>query len=338
MDTSIIDSKRLEGFSLVEMIVALAISTILLMGVVTIMDNNKKSYLLQNELAEIQDNARFVMDELAKEFRMAGYFGCSEKPPDNAPLARTSPSIMAIIPPSGNQDNQITDVNGNNPLTDFPLSDIIEIASFSPQLDVVSSDANNLPTALGASSIWPHPDPLNVRNQIIVSDCSGSRVYNTASPSNLNLTGGVLRFFNNPVETFLVKGAAITVAHYEVKSIKGGEGFALFKCYDVDGDNTFCNEPEDELLAEGVQNMQIRYGVGTVNTSYVLNPAGSDVKSVRVTLLMRTTKKRGIGPEREIDFQLDPNVTYNPRKDNEKLEDGYRHRLFTSTIKIRNVF
>ncbi|MDM8559266.1 PilW family protein [Candidatus Parabeggiatoa sp. HSG14] len=332
MATSIVKSKPLAGFSLVEMMVALLISSILLMGVVTIMDNNKKSYILQNELAELQDNARFVMDELAREFRMAGYFGCSGQRPDNAPQARITPPIW------GQNDVPISDRGGNNSLDEFPSSDIIEIASFSPQLDVDTTtvDANNIPTTLSANSIQPSDGA-----QVIVSDCTGSRIYSTmgSSPPALTLTGAA-KLFNNPVEIFLAKGPAITVAHYEVKSIEGG--FALFKCFDTGGDNRFCNDgDDDELLAEGVQNMQIRYGVDLGAGSLRYDATAPLVaKSIRVTLLMRTTKKRGIGPADDIDFQLDSSdsVTYNPRGDNETLEEGYRHRLFTSTIKVRNVF
>ncbi|MEK8016828.1 MAG: PilW family protein, partial [Candidatus Parabeggiatoa sp.] len=120
---------------------------------------------------------------------------------------------------------------------------------------------------------------------------------------------------------------------YEVRAIAEG-GFALFK-------NGAQQVPAySEPFIEGVQNMQIRYGIDGPDDDnaperYTTQPTGGTVVSVRLTLLMRTAQKRGIGKPRDKTYLLDPDVSYNPRKNN-KLEEGYRHRLFTTTVNVRN--
>ncbi|MBI3562267.1 MAG: PilW family protein [Gammaproteobacteria bacterium] len=61
------------GFSLVEMMIGLVISLLLIFGVVAIYVNSKRGYSLQDGMAHQQENARFSIDILLHDLRMAGY-------------------------------------------------------------------------------------------------------------------------------------------------------------------------------------------------------------------------------------------------------------------------
>lgn len=65
------------GFSLTELLVAMVIGLILLGGLVTLMVNSKKNYSQQDYSARLQESARFAMDFLSYDIRMAGFYGCS---------------------------------------------------------------------------------------------------------------------------------------------------------------------------------------------------------------------------------------------------------------------
>lgn len=67
------------GFSLTELLVAMVIGLILLGGLVTLMVNSKKNYSQQDYSARLQENARFAMDFLSYDIRMAGFYGCSNE-------------------------------------------------------------------------------------------------------------------------------------------------------------------------------------------------------------------------------------------------------------------
>lgn len=65
------------GFTLVEIMIAIAISMILMLGVMQIFSANKRSHVISNGLARVQENIRFAMKEINYAARMAGYVGCS---------------------------------------------------------------------------------------------------------------------------------------------------------------------------------------------------------------------------------------------------------------------
>ncbi len=67
--------KRQLGLSLVEVLVALVISLFLLAGIVQVYTGNKQTFAFTNALAEIQENARFAMEFMAQDLRLAGEWG-----------------------------------------------------------------------------------------------------------------------------------------------------------------------------------------------------------------------------------------------------------------------
>jgi type IV pilus assembly protein PilW len=65
------------GFSLVELMVAMLIGLVLLLGVVQIFAASHSAYLLSQGMSRIQENGRFAMDYLARDIRMVGHMGCN---------------------------------------------------------------------------------------------------------------------------------------------------------------------------------------------------------------------------------------------------------------------
>ncbi len=280
-------------------------------GVIYIFNVSKRTYTLQTELAELHDNARFVMDELTREIRMGGYFGCSDTAPPGAVPFQAVDNVS---------------------LDGFPPTDTMIITSFSEQLGVrfntqLTFGGNTI--TLTPGSILPDPT-----DRIVVSDCASSQIYtvNSVAGSVIKVDGSFPQI-NPPIEVFMDRPPVT----YQVGAIPGG-GFALFKC---DDNNGVCDD--DELFVEGVQNMQVRYGIDTssnrIPNKYIADPSvinsTDSVVSVRITLLMRTTKKRGIICPAKKTFSLDPDLdSYSPH--DEEAETGYCHRLFTTTIGVRN--
>jgi type IV pilus assembly protein PilW len=65
---------RQRGLTLVEIMVAMAIGLFLLGGLLTIVQNTRKTYGSQNQLAQLQDNERLAMTLLGDVIQAAGYF------------------------------------------------------------------------------------------------------------------------------------------------------------------------------------------------------------------------------------------------------------------------
>lgn len=65
-----------KGFGLVEMMLALALSLVVVLGVAQVFIAAKNTYLSQNASAVLQEDARFVLSKMLQEIRMAGLAGC----------------------------------------------------------------------------------------------------------------------------------------------------------------------------------------------------------------------------------------------------------------------
>jgi len=68
--------KTQSGLSLVELMVALLISTILLLGELELFSSSSQTQRSANAVARLQENGRLVMDLIAREARRTGFNGC----------------------------------------------------------------------------------------------------------------------------------------------------------------------------------------------------------------------------------------------------------------------
>ena len=75
---------RQRGLTLTEVMVAIVISSILMLGVYQIYISSKRGYNLNDSLARVQENMRFATDMMVRDIRMAGYTGCKGLTTTNA--------------------------------------------------------------------------------------------------------------------------------------------------------------------------------------------------------------------------------------------------------------
>lgn len=77
------------GLSLIELMIAMVIGLVLLMGLVQVMSASRTAYQLSTGVARTQENARFAVDFLQRDLRMAGHLGCVN---DQARMQPSRPS------------------------------------------------------------------------------------------------------------------------------------------------------------------------------------------------------------------------------------------------------
>lgn len=70
-------TSRMRGFSLLELMVAVTISLLLLMGVVALFISSRASYETTERMSRIQENGRFALDQVTSDMRVAGFNGCA---------------------------------------------------------------------------------------------------------------------------------------------------------------------------------------------------------------------------------------------------------------------
>jgi len=80
---------RQQGLSLIELMIAMVIGLVLLLGLVQVMGASRSAYQLSTGVARTQENARFAVDFLQRDLRMAGHMGCVN---DQAHMAPERPT------------------------------------------------------------------------------------------------------------------------------------------------------------------------------------------------------------------------------------------------------
>ena len=148
---------RSAGFTLIEILITLAISGVLMIAVYAMFQTQQDNYLAQDAVAEMQQNIRVAVDLMAKDLRMAGYdpqktgnmgfvsatnfdngAGLTEPVNTNA----TSISFLTDLDGDGNIDRVAEDVNGDG------NKDMSEIEQVSYRLN--GTDLQRYSTTSGA--------------------------------------------------------------------------------------------------------------------------------------------------------------------------------------------
>lgn len=69
-------SRPSSGFGLIELMVALALGLMVVLGLTQVFLSSRETYLSQRSSALLQEDARYVLSKMAQEIRMVGMFGC----------------------------------------------------------------------------------------------------------------------------------------------------------------------------------------------------------------------------------------------------------------------
>lgn len=221
---------RITGFSLVEIMLAMALGLILLAGISQVYLGFKRTYRAQENIARLQENGRFATDILSKNIRMAGYGGCLR---DN--LAAGIRGFNSTNLPSYLQGKVVSG------------TDVIVIEKADVGITHLITDI-----ADAANVIEVANNPATKSNpELFIADCSHHNKFQTTS------FGKKIIKTNVPLTDY--KRSDTEVAQYtKVTYFIGKTSYenttALY---------SITNQGRKEELIAGVKNMQIKYGVDT---------------------------------------------------------------------------
>ncbi len=361
-----------KGLTLIEILIALVIGLVLMAGVISLMINSKRAYNTQSDLAGVQENARFVVDTIAKDARMAGYQGCSGGLPD-AIQGLNNQTISGIT----------SDISSDVLLVSFadtsrnafaimhcpPFSVYGQLLGFATQAaydavcpPVGSVDSTGNPIPLATSPFTSDLSPfvfnfttgqfgiageINNNDTVVVSDCNGSDRYQVGTvtftggrPASIQLTTALNRNYFNTGQSYGAEMRRLLTHRYYVAGVNGRSVL----CRDTLALNAAltCNVANGaEVLVEGVESMQLRYLVNTgsgatPNFQYVTAPNVTNwnvVRGIRITLLMQTTESRTDRDAISQTYSLDEESGL----DNYTPTDLNRlRRVFSNTVMLRN--
>jgi len=369
MTTSARNSKvlprRQKGLTLVEIMVAVTLGLILTAGLIQVFVSNKQVYRVQEGLARMQENGRFALDFITRDVRGAGFAGCAG---NTTPIVNTLNNAISLpwnfaSPMQGFEWNSVA--SSWNPALDAsltsptnpnpPLSgDVLTVRRSVGDAVPVINQAPGAPPGSAPITVAAAACPANPPNPLcdfdtpsnpppnpiaMISDCTNTAVFQVTNPNPSsgtinhaapgganpgNATNALGKDFTNTAEIVRLS----TITYYIRTGVLGRP--ALWR---QEGANLA------QELVEGVENMQIRYGVDTdtdrVPNQYLQANAVTDfnnVVSVRVDLLLQSIEDNLTNAPQTYIYN---NVTCPGGAGCPPTDRRYR-QVFSATIGLRN--
>ena len=293
---------RQRGYSLVEVMVASTIGLIILGAVGGIYLNSGSTYRTQEALARMQENARYAMEVLGYDLRMAGQVGCSFDATKSVNVLNdVSYGDVLLVP------IQAIAAGGTvpAPFTAVPTQgDAVRVfRAGDTEVLVQSHNAGTATFTVGSSDL--EKDEIAV-----VTDCNTAAVFQLSNPASAGTTvehlatGSPGNCTQNLGEKPLVAGACNTATS---KTYAMGS-----KLYKVQGNLYYIADnpagipalyrqrlvkgtPVTEEIIEGVADMRVSFGLDTDGNKSVDSTQSvggvtdwTQVQSVQVSLLMQS--------------------------------------------------
>ena len=86
-----------QGLSLIELLVALAIGSVLIVGAVYVFSRGRATYSVNESVARLQENGRYVLSVLEPDVELAGYYGFTNSPDTIRFVSGASPGTVHAV-------------------------------------------------------------------------------------------------------------------------------------------------------------------------------------------------------------------------------------------------
>lgn len=331
---------RQNGFSLIELMIGMALALVLAAVIVTVFSRASKTSSVTQTINEIQEQARVALDMTQQDVRLAGYIGCNSNR-----LLDSGGLVNVIAAP-----------------TDY-LNDIDEYLMGHEGTGVAFDPAPAAGAGLATADPAPLPDSDAITVRIPAAEpasLSGTMANGTAAVPLFSTAGfavGQRAVVGDCTQStaFVVTGLAGGLEHSDAGGLNASPNFG--RAYGPDamvvpfttltyyvaengvGTNRSLyrrvgDAALSEEIAEGVEEFQLQYGLDTDGDIFADlfvtadNVADwSQVVSVRASLLMRSKLERAAQSPQVYDF--------NGLTDIAAADDRLR-RPFNVTIQLRN--
>ncbi|GAB1261383.1 PilW family protein [Aurantivibrio plasticivorans] len=267
-----------KGFSLIELLVALAISAIILAGVVQIFLGSKQAENLTMSLARLQESGRFVTDTLSKEFRLAGFQGCID--PNQDFIDATS--ILANGFSLTDISNQVIE-GGETPTAGGDVSlfsggvvitdaiggtDVVSLTYASPSYEELDSD---MTTPSSDIVITDNSTGFAQNDILLITNCSGGGSFIFKATSVGSGTPPITITHTTTSNSSDAFGTTVFFEDDRVQRIANNTYYIRLNPRGIRSLYRRSFNGTVEELIEGVENLQIQYGhyddKGTANSS-----------------------------------------------------------------------
>jgi prepilin-type N-terminal cleavage/methylation domain-containing protein len=246
--------KRSKGLTLIELLVAMAISAILTAALYRTFIGQHKTYTVQEDVVDMRQNARVAINRMMREIRMAGFGNVSMVLPVQFVVYGQMRTFNYVINP------------------DTPVAGSITIITATEDFaNITNIDLQNKKVTVNRLTN-PEGTPLfdtGKRKYISIGGLEGHEITNIVG-TDLTLKDNII--FNHPINTpvFPIRAISYQVLIEDNKTI-------LKRDENIEGGR--------QPLAENIENIQFEYFDANANPT--VNP--TDIRMVRVTVQARTS-------------------------------------------------
>jgi type IV pilus assembly protein PilW len=272
-----------QGFTLVELMIALVVGTFLIGGVLSLFVSSQRNFKLDDNISRMQNNGRFAIQELERDLRMAGYMA-----EPMHPVFIDAEAGLATVTDCGvaGQANWILN------LTDAVTGEVNTLTGVD---NATAATANAAYSCITAADVVPNTDIVGIK-RFAGNSATGALQPNTVYLQSNGLQGLI---YQEPAAVLLVGVLSDWEYRPRIYFIRPytdtlGDGIPSLcrKVLTYDG----AVDVDTECIAEGIEDLQLEYGLdvdGDFNVDrYLPNPTLTEMQNVisaRVFILARTT-------------------------------------------------
>lgn len=310
------------GMTLVELMVALAIGSFLMIGAVQVYNQSRQAFIINESIARVQETAQFAMDTIEAELRMASNWGMQSR--GTAIEGRSLPGdlnpLAVAVPPACGSDWALdmgNPIEGENNTMTLPCG---AVGGLMPNTDSFTVRRTAAPISAPLAGTM-QVQTSRIQGQIF-TDGNVPAAFDPAASETHNL---ITNTYYVAADSALIPGVPALRRKFLVGALLGPNAI-------------------DQEIAPGVENMQVQFGVDINNDNTVdryVNPGdpiitlgninfipGSRVITARVWLVVRSLDQ---------ETGLTDNVNYQPGDVTlGTFSDKFRRMQVSKTILLRN--
>jgi type IV pilus assembly protein PilW len=331
-------SKMAAGFSLIELMISIAIGLMIITALIGVVVSSSSASRSNQRTSEVQTNGRYATDLLKHDLRAAGFRGYTWAEP-TAPTTTLTPVTGECLEAGATAGAFVSNIRqgvwGTNDSNPFSANCIPAASYARGDVLVVRKLAGSRATALVANTFYFRTSYASgeVFRGAPATACPLPQSGYAAPYNKVPCIAGTptVDLNNFPIEIYVYYISPFTTAANESPLVP-----ALYRVA-LQADGSFVRE----LVASGIEHMQVQYGRATtdLNTRYysansitgnstnTVVSEWDDVNSVRIFLLARNSTTEP-GYTNTNAYTLGDQVY--------AVNDAYRRQIFTSVIQLRN--